>query len=187
MAAIGSGPLVDPDASVTDLLQNLNLTAEEEDVAEFSDNEDGEEASVMEWALVGKVLSPVMVHVTTIYRAMKSTWGNPYGLKVGSIGEKEENLFVVEFGAQQDMEQALGGSPWMVGRHALLLLQQHYDERLKPSEIKFDRMDIWVRILNFPLGWMNRHRGQLAMSLIDVVKKLDVDKDWKASGPFLRA
>lgn len=73
----------------------------------------------------------------------------------------------------------------MVGRHALLL--QHYDERLKPSEIRFDRMDIWVRILNLPLGWMNRHRGERAMGLVGVVKKLDVDKDGKASGPFLRA
>jgi hypothetical protein len=73
----------------------------------------------------------------------------------------------------------------MVGRHALLL--QHYDERLKPSEIKFDHMEIWVWILNLTLGWMNRHRGEWAMSLIDVVKKLDVDKDGKVSRPFLRA
>jgi hypothetical protein len=76
---------------------------------------------------------------------------------------------VAEFSAQQDMEQALGGSPWMVGRHALLL--QSYDERLKPSYIRFDHMDIWVRILNLPLGWMNCHRGERAMGLIGTVKK----------------
>lgn len=35
MAAIRSGPPVDPDAHVADLLQNLNLTAEEEDIAEL--------------------------------------------------------------------------------------------------------------------------------------------------------
>jgi hypothetical protein len=85
------------------------LTAEEEDVVEFSDDEDGGEASVVEWALVGKVLSPAIVHATMIYRAMKPAWGHPYGLKVRSIGEKEENLFVAEFGAQQDMEREFGG------------------------------------------------------------------------------
>lgn len=100
---------------------------------------------------------------------MKPAWGNPHGLKIGSIGEKEDNLFVAEFNFQQDMERSLGGSPWMVGRHALLL--QHYDERLRPSEIRFDRMDIWVRILNLPLGWMNRHRGERAMSLIGKVRR----------------
>jgi hypothetical protein len=185
MAAIGSGPPVDPDANVADLLQNLNLTAEEEDVAEFSDDEDVGDPVGVEWALVGKVLSPTTVHATTIFRAMKPAWGNPYGLKIRSIGAKEENLFIAEFKFEQDMERVLGGSPWMVGRHALLL--QPYDENLKPSEIRFDRMDIWVRLLNLPLGWMNRPRGERAMGLVGMVKKMDVDKDGKASGAYLRA
>lgn len=79
----------------------------------------------------------------------------------------------------------MGGSPWLIGKHALIL--QHYDERLRPSEIRFDKMDIWVWILNLPLGWMNRHQGERAMGLIGKVKKIDVDKDGKASGPYLRA
>lgn len=185
MATIGSGSPGNPDDNVADLLQNLHLTRDEEDVAEFSDDEDTDEPTVMEWALVGKVLSLVTMHATTIFRAMKPAWGNPYGMKVRSIGNKEDNLFVAEFSAQQDMEQALGGSPWMVGRHALLL--QSYDERLKPSDIRFDHMDIWVRILNLPLGWMNRHRGERAMGLIGTVKKMDVDKDGKANGAYLCA
>lgn len=48
-------------------------------------------------------------------------------------------------------------------------------------------MDIWVRILNLPLGWMNRHRGERAMGLVGVVKKMDIDKEGQASGPYLRA
>jgi hypothetical protein len=72
----------------------------------------------------------------------------------------------------------------MVGRHAVLLKQ--YDDRLSASEIVFDRMEIWVRILNLPLGWMNQQRGSRAMSLIGHVVKMDVDKDGKASGAFLR-
>lgn len=184
MAVIRSGSPGAPDANVADLLQKLNLTAEEEDVVEFSDDEDFDAPSEVEWALFGKVLSPTVVHATTIFRAMKPAWGNPHGLKVRSIGE-EENLFVAEFNLQQDMERALGGLPWMVGQHALLL--QPYDEMIRPSEIKFDYMDIWVRILNLPLGWMNRHRGERAMGLVGVVKKMEVDRDRKASGAFLRA
>jgi hypothetical protein len=185
MAVIGSGSPVDPDANIADLFQNLNLTAEEDSVAEFSDDEDVGDPIGVEWVLVGKVLSSATMHATTIFHAMKLAWGNPYGLKIRSIGPKEENLFVVEFKFEQDMERALGGSPWMVGRHALLL--QPYDENLKPSEIRFDRMDIWVRLLNLPLGWMNRHRGEHAMGLVGTVKKMDLDKDGKASGAYLRA
>lgn len=136
MAAMGSGLPVDPDKQVADLLQNLNLTAEEEGVVEFSDDEDVANPIRVKWALVGKVLSPTTIHAATISRAMKPAWGNPYGLKIRSIGEKEENLFVVEFKREQDRDWALGGSPWMVGRHALLL--QIYEEHLKPSEMRFD-------------------------------------------------
>jgi hypothetical protein len=115
---------------------------------------------------------------------MRPAWGNPAGLKIRTIRCKEDNLFVAEFSLKQDMERALGGSPWLVGKHAVIL--REYDEKLKPSEIRFDRLDIWVRILDLPLGWMNKHRGERVMELIGDVKKLDVDRDGQASGPFLR-
>lgn len=73
----------------------------------------------------------------------------------------------------------------MVGRYAVIL--QNYDKKLSASEIIFDRMELWVRILNLPLGWMNQTRGFRAMSLTGRVVKMDVDADGKASGAFLRA
>jgi hypothetical protein len=170
---------------VSDLLSRLNLKEHEEDIADFSDDEDEEVVPQVEWLLVGKVLSPAPVYVNTVRSTMKPTWGNPVGLKFQSIREKGNNLFVVEFGCKSDMERVLAGTPWMVGRHAVIL--KNYDEKLSASEIIFDRMELWVRILNLPLGWMNRSRGSRAMSLIGQVVKMDVDKDDKSSGAFLRA
>lgn len=60
-----------PNPNVTDLLKRLNLTVDEEAVIEFSDEEMDEEAAPVEWALVGKVLSPAPVHVNTVRSAMK--------------------------------------------------------------------------------------------------------------------
>lgn len=163
--------------NVTDLLNRLNLTEEEGAVVDFSDDDDDAELPAMEWAIVGKVLSPTAVHVNTVRSAMKPAWGNPVALKFRAIGEKGANLFVAEFADKK-------GTPWMVGRHAIILKQ--YDEKLSASEITFDRMEIWVRIPNLPLRWMNQQRGSRAMSLIGHVVKMDVDKDGKASGAFLR-
>jgi hypothetical protein len=140
MAAIEGGRLGFTKDNVADLLQNLNLTAKEGDVVEFSDKEDDGGSATVEWVLVGKVLSLAMLYSTTIYQAMKPAWGNPAGLKIRSIGEQGVNLFVAEFGSKHDLDRALGGSHWMVGKHALIL--QHYDENLRPSEIRFDRMEI---------------------------------------------
>ena len=83
------------------------------------------------------------------------------------------------------MERVLAGSPWMVGRYSILL--QEYDEKLSLAEIKFDRVELWVRIINLPLGWMNRTRGSRAMDLIGNVIQMDVDAEGKASGAFLGA
>jgi hypothetical protein len=140
---------------------------------------------LVEWAVVGKVLSPSLIHVNTVRAAMKPAWGNPYGLKVRAIGERGDNMFVAELGSKADMERILASASWMVGKHAVIL--KEYDEKLSASEIVFDRMEIWVRILNLPLGWMNQQRGTRAMSLIGTMIKMDVDDDGKASGAFLRA
>jgi hypothetical protein len=142
-------------------------------------------APIVEWALVGKFLSPSTLHIDTIRAAMISAWGNPLGMKLRSIGEKRDNLFVVEFDSKVDMGHVLAGTPWVVGKHAVIL--KEYDEKLRPSEIRFDRIKIWARILNLPLRWMNELRGIRAMNLLGEVQRMDVDGDCKESGAFLRA
>jgi hypothetical protein len=158
-----------PNPNVEEMLRKLNLTEEEEAVVDFSEGEDEEILAPVEWALVGKVLSPSPVHINIVRSVMKPTWGNPVGLKIWSIGEKGDNLFVAEFGSARDMERVLLGSPWMVRKYAVLL--QEYDEKLSASDIVFDRMELWVRILNLPRGWMNRTRGSRAMGIIGQVMK----------------
>jgi hypothetical protein len=183
MAAAGGGQPGkgggNPSPNVTDLLKRLNLTEED-----FCDDEDVAETPTLEWALVGKILSPMAVHVNTVRAAMKPAWGNLAGLKIRAIGDKGDNLFVAEFTSKADMDRVLSGTPWMVGRHAVVL--KPYDEKLSASEIVFDRMEIWVRILNLPLGWMNQQCGKCAMGLIGHVVKMDVDGDGKACGAFLQ-
>ncbi|XP_066311117.1 uncharacterized protein [Miscanthus floridulus] len=171
--------------NVTDLFLRLNLTGEEETILDFSDDKGETELPQVEWAVVGKVLSPSIVNVSTIHAAMKPTWGNPHGLKFRVIGAKENNMFMVEFGSKKEMERIMAGTPWMVDMHAVIL--QPYDERLSVSEIVFNWMEIWARILNVPLGWMIQQRGSRAMSLIGDVVKMDVDGDGKSSGAFLCA
>lgn len=140
-------------SQVTDLLRKLNLTEEEEAIADFSDDEEGKTSPLVEWAVVGKILSPSTVHINTIRSAMRPAWGDPCGLKFRAIGEKGDNMFVAELGNKTDIERVMAGAPWMVGKHAVVLKQ--YDERLSASEIVFDKMEIWAQILNLPLGWMN--------------------------------
>nr|TKW11817.1 hypothetical protein SEVIR_6G257100v2 [Setaria viridis] len=91
---------------------------------------DGEDNGDVQWAVIGNILSPSIMHISTIRSAMRPTWGNPFGLKFRSVGPN-------------DKKKALEGSPWMVGRHAVGM--QEYDETLKPSDVSFDQMEMWGR------------------------------------------
>jgi hypothetical protein len=67
MASVGSDSPAQPDVNVTDLLKNLNLTAEEEEVLAFDDDDEAGDANPTgEWAILGKVLSPAVVHAKAI-------------------------------------------------------------------------------------------------------------------------
>jgi hypothetical protein len=65
--ALGRGS--EKDSNIAELLQKLNLTTEEGEVADFSDDEEAVVAGKVEWALLGKVLSPVLLHASTIRSA----------------------------------------------------------------------------------------------------------------------
>jgi hypothetical protein len=81
----------------------LNLTQE---LAVFCDDEQ-EDVGAMDCVVIGKVLSPASVHVSTIRSAMRlagairpkcneTSRGNLFGLNIIVVGEKAENLFIAD-------------------------------------------------------------------------------------------
>ena len=62
----GAGEILDP--NVMDLMSKLNLTEEEGAMADFNEDEDDTDLAAVEWAVVGKVLSPMVVHVNRCAR-----------------------------------------------------------------------------------------------------------------------
>jgi hypothetical protein len=86
---------------------------------------------------------------------------------------------------RQIKKRVLDGSPWVVGRYTVIL--QDNDESLKPSDVSFITVPMWVCILDLPFGWINAKRGGHVASLIGEVLKVETDDEGKANGAFLRA
>ena len=170
-----------PNSSVMELLGRLKLTAEESDALAVDDI-DLEGLATSDRAIIGKVLSSNVLHIQTIMSTLRPAWGNPKGLEAKSVGD---NIFIVEFGCKQDLERVLDGSPWNVGKKAVLI--QQFDPNLRPSEVVFDKMAIWIRICDLPFGLMNRKWGWELAKKVGSVMKLDVDAHGRAWGPYLRA
>jgi hypothetical protein len=49
--------------------------------------------------------------------------------------------------------------PWEFDFHAVLL--KEYDGLIRPSDMVFDTMEIWVRVLDLPMDMMNRVYGEM--------------------------
>jgi hypothetical protein len=67
------------------------------------------------------------------------------------------NLFMAEFATQANKDRVMDGLPWMINKNVILL--KTFDPSVKPSDVCFDRLSIWARILNLPFRLMNDSRG----------------------------
>jgi hypothetical protein len=165
---------------VAEMFGRLNLTSQESKAFVLEDEED-ENPGCPDWALVGKVLAPNPLHISTIKAVLRPAWGNPKGLDFQSVGS---NLFMAEFASKADMDRVTNGSPWRINKHGVLL--KAFDPSVKPNEVCFDKLTVWARILNLPFGLMNDTRGKSLAGTIGKVEMMEVDSKGRAWGEFLR-
>jgi hypothetical protein len=165
---------------VADMFGRLHLTSQESNAFFLEDKED-EYPGCPEWALVGKVLAPNTLHVTTIKSVLRPAWGNPKGLEFRPLGA---NIFMAEFACKADRDRVLSGSPWNLSKHGVLL--KIFDPAIRPSDVYFDRLTLWACILNLPFGLMNDGRGKMLASNIGEIDRMDVDDLGRAWGDYLR-
>lgn len=59
-------------------------------------------------------------------------------------------MFVAEFANQRDQDRVWEGSPWHVSKNAVILSE--FDECMRPSELRLDRLQLWARVVNLPFN-----------------------------------
>jgi hypothetical protein len=171
------------DEAVSEMMGRLRLTAVETEAVVLDDGVD--DAPVHSpWALVGKVLAPNTLHISTIAAALRPAWGNPRGLLLNPAGE---NRFVAEFASKADKNRVLDGPPWVVGKHAVLLKEFNID--LKPKDMVFNGMKVWARIINLPFGYMHKRWGAKIAGSLGIegsIPVVDCDATGRCWGSFMR-
>lgn len=178
-SARGSGPSRTGEP-VAEMMARLRLTAVEATAVVLDDEEDADLVDP-DLAMVGKVLSPNLLHIETIKSAMRPAWGNPKGLVFNAAGD---NLFVAEFGSNADRERVMDGSPWMVGKHAVLL--QRYNADIRPPDVKFETLTLWARIYALPPRLMRVQRGEEIAKPVGKVLRIEADDLGRCWGGFMR-
>jgi hypothetical protein len=133
------------------------------------------------WAVVGKVCSPRKLVIGALEKTMERAWGLHRPAQFRDIGD---NRFVVRFSSEGDWNHALYNGPWQFDFNAVLL--KNYAGSVRPSDMVFNTMEVWVRVLDLPMDMMNRVYGKLIGNWIGRFISVDVDKDGIAWGKDLR-
>jgi hypothetical protein len=74
--------------------------------------------------------------------------------------------------------------PWQFDFNIVLL--KDYDGAIRPSDMVFKKMEIWARVKDLPMDWMNRAYGKLIGNWLGEFISVDVDEDGIAWGEELR-
>jgi hypothetical protein len=119
--------------------------------------------------------------INALDRAMQKAWGLHGPAVFKDIGD---NRFVVRFHSEGDWNHAMKNGPWQFDFHVVLL--KKFDGSVRPSEMIFDSMDIWVRVLDLPMDMMNQAYGMQIGGWIGKYITADVDEDGMAWGEELR-
>jgi hypothetical protein len=133
------------------------------------------------WAAVGRVCSPRKLVISALERAMQRAWGLHGTAQFKDIGD---NRFVVKFSSEGDWKHATKNGPWQFDFSAVLL--KDYAGSTRPSEMVFDTMDVWVRVLDLPMDMMNRFYGEMIGDWIGKYVSVEVDEEGIAWGKDLR-
>jgi hypothetical protein len=133
------------------------------------------------WAAVGKVCSPRKLVIGALERALHRAWGLHHPAAFREIGD---NRFVVKFSSEGDYRHVMKGGPWKFDFNVVLL--KKFDGAVRPSDMVFDELELWARVLDLPMDMMNRAYGELIGDWIGKFISVETDDDGMAWGQDLR-
>lgn len=81
-------------------------------------------------------------------------------------------------------KHALNNGPWQFDFNVLVL--KDYDAAPRPSEMRFESVDVWVRVEDLPLDRRSRAFGEALGNWLGKIVRVDVEKDGFAKGSELR-
>lgn len=165
-----------------DLLQNLDISQEEDDELVFERVTDFESGTVnLEFCLVGRFLTDQSYNFNIMRSRMANIWKPVRGVLFKDIGN---GRFLIQFYHSFDMTRILEGGPWSFDNRPLIIHKLQIGDI--PTQVELNKLAFWVQIYDIPHGLFTEKVG---ISLGNFIGKfLDYDDSnrgaaWK---PYMR-
>nr|POE80504.1 hypothetical protein CFP56_04862 [Quercus suber] len=135
-------------------LKKLTLFEEEGRKVDLSRNK-----KVGSFVLVAKFLTSKEVNIEAVAQTFHPIWQTRSPFDVSDAGN---NVVLMEFKLEVDMDEVLMGEPWSFDRH--LIVFERYDGSVPIQELKFCTTSFWVQIHDLHYSYLNI---EIALSLGD--------------------
>ena len=133
------------------------------------------------WTAVGMVLMERQVNAAALERCMLRAWGlrSP-----ASFRHLDNNRFVVQMQSEGDWKHVMENGPWQFEYHAVVM--KEIMGNIRPSEVMFTSLPLWVQFLDLPTGMMKKKYGYILGGWLGKVQGVDADEEGKVWGDVLR-
>jgi hypothetical protein len=128
---------------------------EEEDILEL-DLEEEEAAIAAKNTAVAIFFSQKSYNPMFLFSNMLHSWGVKELATVEKLGDY---CFKLEFMSTEEKLRVVEGGPWRHKGDALIVV--HYDGLCRPSEVKIETIQLWIRMYDLPTAMMTEACGKL--------------------------
>lgn len=124
-------------------------------------------------SLVGKLLSNRIISSLAIKNAMARAWKTRQKFSIKVVGK---NVFAFKFSSQKDRDWVAANGPWLFDRSLMVLEIPAVNQRI--SELQFEKVAFWLRLINLPMGFQNRCAAEKLGNTFDKFLEMeDVEED----------
>ena len=160
---------------VTNILENMRLTTEEEETIEIPDEERREGLENCALSLLGKFLTCRSFNKRAAITTLKRAWGLEETVHIVEVGT---NLFQLKFKSEFEMNRVIKDGPWTFDNQVLLLTP--WKIGMTADNVKFDSGALWIQIWGAPFHLVSPKVVEAVGSELGMV--VDVDKKQKQGG-----
>ena len=126
---------------VSQILENMKLTLEEEETITISDEGRKKELESCALSLIGKFLTYKLFNERVALVTFKKASGLEDGVQVVEVGS---NLFQFKFRSEFELDRVYTRGLWCFDNQALLLTR--WKSWMTTTNVKFDSVSLWIQI-----------------------------------------
>jgi hypothetical protein len=157
-------------------MADLSLTEKEGSLIVLTPEEADDGSMLAAW-----FLTPRMINMESVLRALKPLWRPGPGFKARDMGNNKA-MFV--FQNEADAERVLINGPWSFDKHLIIL--SRLDDTVPFSKACFDFMSFWVQIHDLPVKMMKPAACARIGSTLGTLEHVEDVGEGHSKGSFMR-